>query len=46
MENERLYQEQLEEILLTENSSTRDIISGYKDLISALYICVIHYVPV
>ncbi len=33
MENERLYQEQLEEILLTENSSTRDIISGYKDLI-------------
>ena len=33
MENEGLYREQLEEILSTENSSTRDIISGYKDLI-------------
>ncbi len=33
VENERLYQEQLEEILSAENSSTRDIISGYKNLI-------------
>lgn len=34
MENERLYLEQLEEVLSAENSSMRDIISGYKDLIS------------
>lgn len=33
MENEGLYQEQLKEILSTENSSTRDIISGYKNLV-------------
>ena len=32
-ENERLYQEQLEEILSTEKSSMRDIISGYKNLL-------------
>ena len=32
-ENEGLYREQLEEILSTEKSSTRDIISGYKNLI-------------
>ena len=32
-ENERLYQEQLAEILSAEKSSTRDIISGYKNLI-------------
>lgn len=48
-ENERLYQEQLAEILLAERSSTRDIISGYKNLIwhyihmgdygEALYLC-------
>lgn len=33
MENEGLYREQLEEILSEENSSARDIISGYKNLI-------------
>ena len=33
MENEGLYQEQLAEILSTENSSAKDIISGYRDLI-------------
>ena len=33
MENEGLYREQLEEILSTESSSTRDIVSGYKNLI-------------
>ena len=32
-ENEKLLQEQLAEILSAEGSSTRDIISGYKDLI-------------
>lgn len=32
-ENEGLYREQLEEILSAENSSTRDIISGYENLI-------------
>ena len=32
-ENERLYQEQLAEILSAEKSSMRDIISGYKNLI-------------
>lgn len=32
-ENERLYQEQLAEILSAESNSTRDIISGYKNLI-------------
>ncbi len=32
-ENERLYQEQLAEILSAENSGARDIISGYKNLI-------------
>ena len=39
-ENEKLYQEQLEEILSAEKSSTRDIISGYKDMIRHyIYIC-------
>ena len=39
-ENERLYQEQLEEILSAEKSSTRDIISGYKNLIRHyIYMC-------
>ena len=32
-ENERLYQEQLKELLSVGNSSARDIISGYKNLI-------------
>lgn len=32
-ENERLYQEQLEEVLSAENSSIIDIISGYKSLL-------------
>ncbi len=32
-ENERLYQEQLAEVLSAESSSTRDIVSGYKNLI-------------
>lgn len=32
-ENERLYQEQLAEVLSAENSSVKDMISGYKNLI-------------
>ncbi len=39
-ENEKLYQEQLEELLSAEKSSTRDIISGYKNLIRHyIYMC-------
>ena len=39
-ENEKLYQEQLAEVLPAEKSSTRDIISGYKNLIRYyIYIC-------
>ncbi len=39
-ENERLYQEQLAEVLSAENSSMRDIISGYKNMIRYyIYTC-------
>ncbi len=39
-ENERLYQEQLAEVLSAENSSMRDIISGYKNMIRHyIYTC-------